>query len=186
MQGEILSDRLIFLVHEVLTPDECRELIRSGEAAGFSDAPITTSRGFVMRKDIRNNTRVIRDDPEWAVEYGERLRDCLVPVWQGRRVVGLNERFRFYRYQPGQRFARHYDGAYERENGERSEFSLLFYLNDDFSGGETVFYEPERIEVRPRQGTALIFQHHLLHEGAVVTQGVKYVLRTDVMYSALE
>jgi hypothetical protein len=28
---------------------------------------------------------------------------------------------------------------------------------------------------------ALLFQHQLLHEGCVVTSGVKYVLRSDVM-----
>jgi hypothetical protein len=30
---------------------------------------------------------------------------------------------------------------------------------------------------------ALIFEHQLLHEGAAVTQGRKYVLRSDVMYN---
>ena len=29
---------------------------------------------------------------------------------------------------------------------------------------------------------ALIFDHFLLHEGAAVTRGRKYVLRSDVMY----
>ncbi len=184
MHCESLHGNLIFQIHGFLSAEECRELIRAGESAGFDDAPITTSRGFVMRKDIRNNTRVIRDDPEWAAMYAAKAIPWLVPAWQGRRVLGLNERFRFYRYQPGQRFARHYDGRYERDNGEQSEFSFLIYLNDDFEGGETVFSEPERIEVRPRTGSVLVFQHHLLHEGAVVTRGVKYVLRTDVMYSA--
>ena len=29
---------------------------------------------------------------------------------------------------------------------------------------------------------ALLFQHRLLHEGAEVTAGVKYVVRSDIMY----
>jgi prolyl 4-hydroxylase len=29
---------------------------------------------------------------------------------------------------------------------------------------------------------ALLFDHHLLHEGAAVMSGRKYVLRSDVMY----
>jgi hypothetical protein len=40
----------------------------------------------------------------------------------------------------------------------------------------------ERFRVAPRRGTALLFQHMLLHEGSVVHEGVKDVLRTDVMY----
>jgi hypothetical protein len=36
--------------------------------------------------------------------------------------------------------------------------------------------------VRPKQGMALLFLHDLYHEGSEVTQGVKYVLRSDIMY----
>jgi len=36
--------------------------------------------------------------------------------------------------------------------------------------------------VVPRAGMALLFQHQLLHEGCVMESGVKYVLRSDVMY----
>jgi hypothetical protein len=38
------------------------------------------------------------------------------------------------------------------------------------------------VEVVPRTGMALLFQHALVHEGCVVTHGVKYALRSDVMY----
>ena len=31
-------------------------------------------------------------------------------------------------------------------------------------------------------GMALLFQHRLLHEGCVVHRGVKYALRSDIMY----
>ncbi|MEQ1701420.1 MAG: hypothetical protein ABMA25_15030, partial [Ilumatobacteraceae bacterium] len=36
----------------------------------------------------------------------------------------------------------------------------------------------------PKTGMALLFQHRILHEGAVVTSGTKYVLRTDVIAHA--
>jgi hypothetical protein len=38
------------------------------------------------------------------------------------------------------------------------------------------------LRVRPEPGKALVFYHYLSHEGAPVTAGRKYVLRTDVMY----
>ena len=31
-------------------------------------------------------------------------------------------------------------------------------------------------------GLALVFDHHLMHEGAVLLKGVKYAIRTDVMF----
>ena len=34
----------------------------------------------------------------------------------------------------------------------------------------------------PHADTALLFQHPILHEGCAVTRGVKYALRSDVMY----
>ena len=36
--------------------------------------------------------------------------------------------------------------------------------------------------VVPEQGMALVFVHAVLHRGAPVTRGRKYVLRSDVMY----
>lgn len=57
-------------------------------------------------------------------------------------------------------------------------------------GGETVFYDPDaptRVVVRypPTLGSCLLHGHGnrcLLHEGAPVLSGVKYLMRTDVMY----
>ena len=93
----------------------------------------------------------------------------------------MNERFRCYRYEPGQRFAPHFDGAFVRDAHERSHLTLMVYLNEGFGGGSTAFLDWDR-EVAPRLGSALVFQHRLLHEGCTVTSGVKYVLRSDVMY----
>ncbi len=46
--------------------------------------------------------------------------------------AGLNERLRLYRYDVGQKFDWHRDGCFERDNGERSQFTFMIYLNDDF------------------------------------------------------
>jgi len=59
----------------------------------------------------------------------------------------------------------------------------MIYLNEGYEGGETHF---ESSSVTGKMGMALVFEHELLREGAAVTGGVKYVLRSDVMYGALE
>jgi len=51
---------------------------------------------------------------------------------------------------------------------------------EEFEGGETNF--AGGISVKPETGMVLVFQHQLLHEGAAVTKGRKYVLRSDVMF----
>lgn len=40
--------------------------------------------------------------------------------------------------------------------------------------------------MRPETGKTLVFHHEVLREGAAVTQGVKYVMRTDVMYRPIQ
>lgn len=126
---------------------------------------------------------------------------------------GLNRRWRVYRYAPGgvQSFAPHIDASFppsglsangqdlewDISNGRiSSRLTLLLYLNDDFEGGETVFYPPAAAAaaatgpsssttalaaIRPQAGAALIFpqavgqdavdyarQHWPLHEGSPV------------------
>ena len=88
--------------------------------------------------------------------------------------MGVNERLRFYRYDVGQQFEWHYDGHFERDNGERSFLTFMVYLNEGFVGGETSFADlpfPATLpsgKVVPRTGMALVFAHALLHKGEPV------------------
>lgn len=169
-------------VTDVLTAAECGTLVERIEAIGPEVA--TVNRGTYQEVDrrIRDNDRVIFDDVALAADLHARLGPAIPPEFGARRAAAasLNERFRCYRYTPGQRFAPHYDGAVAR-GGEESEITVLLYLNDDCEGGETAFPE-HGLRIRPERGMALLFQHAVLHEGCPVALGRKYVLRTDVMY----
>jgi predicted 2-oxoglutarate/Fe(II)-dependent dioxygenase YbiX len=165
----------------LLSIDECQALIEKSEARGFEAAPITTARGFQMRPDIRNNTRDMYDDDALARLLWQRMHVHVPWAWPPPWVAaGLNERFRIYRYEPGQTFRWHFDGAFERTANESSKFTVLVYLNDDFTGGTTDFHDGP--SVVPVRGMALVFAHSQLHQGAAPTRGHKYVLRTDIMY----
>lgn len=132
-----------------------------------------------MAQDIRNNTRVMLDDEALADELWQLIKRHVPQIHEGHKVVGLNERLRFYRYDPGKRFNWHYDDCFRRPNGQRSFYTLMFYLNDDFEGGSTEF---EDANIVPEKGDALIFWHYQRHIGNMVDVGRKYVIRTDVMY----
>jgi hypothetical protein len=86
---------------------------------------------------------------------------------------------------------------YDCSNGRLlSKFTFLIYLNEEpaFHGGGTTFYAPsatetgvlERRAVTPRTGNALIFPHGAtsaaLHEGSEVISGLKYVIRTEILF----
>jgi predicted 2-oxoglutarate/Fe(II)-dependent dioxygenase YbiX len=190
VRKELLDGEQVFVIHEFLTPEECAEFVRVTEATGYAAAPITTPGGPVMAPEVRNNERVMIDHTPWAAMLWERVKPLIPSPYLGHAATGLNERFRFYRYDPGQTFRPHIDGHFAR-NDERSQLTFMIYLSGECEGGETVVHiqddgltlpDGAEIRVKPEAGKALVFFHYLLHEGAPVTAGRKYVLRTDVMY----
>jgi predicted 2-oxoglutarate/Fe(II)-dependent dioxygenase YbiX len=175
----------LFVVYDFLSREECERFIALSEATGYDDAPINALGGPVVRKDVRNNDRVMIDEPLLAAELWERLRPLFPEQSRSREPVGLNERFRFYRYDPGQQFDWHLDGSYDRSPTEQSAFTVMVYLNGGVAGGTTEFRllhgSDRTVKVQPEAGKALVFPHRVMHRGAPVEQGRKYVLRTDVM-----
>lgn len=175
----------VFLLRGFLAESECRTWIACSEQTGYETATITTARGPKLAPDTRNNDRLILDDPGLAAAWWARAQAHLPAAFGRWQACGFNERFRFYRYQPGQRFSQHRDGSFERNASESSWLTFLVYLNDQSEGGQTTFDlagEPDILTVLPEAGTALVFPHDRLHAGTTVTSGIKYVLRTDVMY----
>ena len=172
----------IFTIGDFLSPTECIALICAAEEQAFEAAPIITASGPKVESATRNNDRLVFDDRALAASLWERSA-CLVPGVLGKRTaIGLNERFRLYRSTPGQRFSWHADAPFQRQNGDISLLTFMVYLNDTYEGGATRF---ESTKVVGSAGMALVFQHGLVHEGSKVISGVKYVLRSDVMFSAV-
>lgn len=168
-------------IYNLASAEECGSWIERAEHAGFEIAPINSSSGFEIQQSVRNNHRVIFDDIELASLLWRRVKTHIPAEIDGWYASGLNERFRIYRYDPTHIFKRHSDGSFKRNDSEESRLTFMVYLNEGFIGGATAF---NSFSVWPEQGMAVWFSHGLSHEGAVVTEGRKYVLRTDVMYSA--
>ena len=188
---ELLDAERIIVIHDFLTDEECVSLIRRSEGLAYESGTVAG----VVNENIRNNERVILDDAALATDFFCRAQPFLPAALNDHRLVGFNERWRFYRYEPGQTFRPHRDGSYVRmRTFEESELTFMIYLNDGMTGGETRFFAsieqafrqpPEPfLAVQPKRGMALIFLHSIWHEGAVVQTGRKYVLRTDVMYGS--
>ncbi len=201
-----------FQLLNVLTAEECRRLIALSESLGYlEDAAVS------LPREIRHNDNVV-----WVVdEDTDRI------IWQrvahlvardtavhgGREPLGLNARFRFYRYGPGDFFKFHTDGGWPGSrvvdgrlvtNAYPDRFSLMTFLillNDDFEGGATRFRvnaadptqpakyynEVREVDVRTPAGGVLCFPHgmhplHCVHSGETILRGVKYIIRTDVLF----
>jgi len=189
-----------FQLLHVLSQDECEGLINVSEGMGYiEDASVSLGR------DVRHNDNVV-----WVVDdTTERLIwKRVAPLLQqqlavsgGRKPLGLNARFRFYRYGVNDFFKFHTDGAWPGSrvvNGELignaypdrySMMTFLLLLSEDFEGGATRFRlrSGGTVDIRTPAGAALCFPHgmhphHCIHSGETVTKGTKYIIRTDILY----
>ncbi|NAS30024.1 oxidoreductase, 2OG-Fe(II) oxygenase [Flavobacteriaceae bacterium R38] len=170
----------IFLVKDFLSQQECNAFIEKGELVSFEEAKVNIDGKQVSVKGIRNNERLLFKDEFLAESIWKKIQPFAPSDFGIYTPIGLNELFRIYKYSKGQRFKMHRDGSYERNDKECSFFSFLIYLNEGYVGGETYF--ENGITITPQLGDALIFHHPLRHEGKPLISGVKYVLRTDIMY----
>lgn len=124
---------------------------------------------------------------------------------------GLNPRLRVLRYDAIDKdiFQPHFD-ATTKVNNLTSLLTVLIYLNDgngiDFDGGETYYLDyhtstatnqprntntnscyassssSASTKITPKTGTAVIFEHNLYHSSVPLIFGIKYVLRTDILF----
>ncbi|MEZ4380720.1 MAG: 2OG-Fe(II) oxygenase [Nannocystaceae bacterium] len=202
VRREELDGPRCYLLRRLLAPSECRRLIAAAEARGFDLAGLAIGDDdYRVNRQARDNLRVIVDDRALAAGLWARARAHIDARHEGARVVGLNWRLRIYKYEVGQAFRPHYDVRTPLPGVGETRMSLVIYLNEGCDGGETTFYERKprsarrgsgrrrkldnnvRFAVRPEVGAALVFDHLLLHEGAEVRAGVKYAVRSDVIYS---
>lgn len=179
----IIPDRA-FLIHNVFTEKECQELIDKTEKKGYMKLKDN------YNENDRNNTRMSMEDTEISKTLWSRIKE-LIPLktitnnsdeWF---LCGLNPLYRFCKYEPGQYFKMHLDGSYQSAYNIKSWLTCNIYLNDNFEGGNTNFYDENKkliYELKPETGLVLLFIHDTFHEGAELKSGLKYLMRTDVMY----
>jgi prolyl 4-hydroxylase len=86
------------------------------------------------------------------------------------------------KYNEGEQFKPHHDYFGSKVTDNDRIATVIVYLNDDFTGGDTVFNELG-LTVRPNIGSALFFDYKYidelnqktLHEGTPVLSGTKYI-----------
>ena len=201
-----------FQLLNVLTKQECEQLINISEKLGFlPDAAVS------LPRSVRHNdslTWIVDEQTDGVIwDRIAHLMDDRQAIFGGSKALGLNARFRFYRYKAEDYFKPHSDGAW---SGSRiinddlianaypdrfSQMSFLIYLTDDFEGGETRFLvnaddptQPARrndnvksVDIRTPVGGVLCFPHgmhplHCIHSSVPITDGVKYIIRSDVLF----
>jgi len=205
-------------VTDFLQSEECEQLIECSEKNGYvNSVPTGGGHGRTGREEPRKNKFTVIEDKSYADALFNKIKQFLPPTLEwissspyfGEKggsewiPIGCVERLRFYKYEKGDIYPEHMDGAYKRKvlrNNQRyqqqSFLTLLLYLNEGFEGGETIFFPDHQhcrflrdienkvptISQIPKKGTALVNIHNVLHAGSEVISGIKYVLRTDIIF----
>ena len=192
-----IENSICFILHNILTTEEITNLVNFSEKNGYkSSSPF-------YPPTYRNNLRQVIDDKKLAEKLFKRVEKYLPSTiyWKNKKIVkenetdstewklqGLNERFRSCKYLPNQFFRYHQDGEFWLTKEIQSKLTFMLYLNDDFEGGFTNFFESSGFDskvtcaVKPSAGSLIIFEHTLWHEGATLLSGEKHILRSDIMY----
>jgi hypothetical protein len=133
-----------YFIENFLTKDECESFISLAQTSGFEKKKSRRS-----GPAIRNNQRLVYiADEETTSKLERRIAplaaeidlSAIGPGWRLAKKNFINPKWRFNLYLPGEEFHPHFDSGYAFRPDHRSLLSLIIYLNDDFEGGETVFY----------------------------------------------
>lgn len=186
----------VYTIDNFLTHEECRSWIQDGESRGFTRAFHPASSEFAHR----DCGRVSWDDSRANHALWTRLNllvkmgacDSYLDGRKKKTAVNVTRKIRIYKYEVGQWFGKHVDVSNEETDGKMGSVTgatVLIYLSGDedgLVGGETVFYDgKEVVRVKPERGKLLIHAHGddcLEHEAKLVTAGIKYVMRSDIVY----
>ncbi|MGR6871640.1 oxidoreductase [Pseudomonas sp. HK3] len=179
-----------FQLLNVLTKEECQQFINITESLGYlPDAAVS------LPRHVRHNDNVTWVADELTIDtIWQRCQPLFTDdqnIFNGSKALGLNGRFRFYRYKKGDFFKTHTDGAWpgsrvinEQLHGDAfgdrfSQMTFLIFLTEDFEGGNTQFIvnkddpllpakyngSTKTVDVRTPTGGVLCFPHgmHPLH-----------------------
>ena len=79
MAGVVHTNNEIFTISEFCTNQECDKWIAQSESLGYEEATVNSEHGPRRMPDVRNNARVIVDDPSLAGNSGN--------VWLARSAI---------------------------------------------------------------------------------------------------
>lgn len=194
----------VFVSSNFLSEKECQAWIQHAEhIIGFEHMNSPQTREYAHREC----GRIQVNDWDMAQLLYNRMKpivdeiekQVVVSSNSTYRPICCNGNLRIYKYEKNMSFGRHYDGSdsIKRFDGGNTEITVLIYLSS-CEGGATRFYLPHNkkgkqnnknsddIAFVPQAGAILLHMHGdrcLEHEADPVVNGVKYVLRTDIVYA---
>lgn len=173
----------IFLFHDIVTPQECDYIIQNFG----TDLDKSATLGEEIPGYRTANVNWIRDTNNELIYNYETCLEKLTLVprshYENPHVI---------KYDIGGEYKRHHDFFHPntdyyvdcmRQAGQRTH-TVILYLNDDFTGGQT-FFEEQDVMVTPQKGSMVMWTnidinrnplYNTIHAGLPVISGTKYIM----------
>ena len=175
----------VLSVPNVLSKEECAELIRSVESGGpFTVRPPRAGeisgdyKMPVYEHDRQDRVDHVIKEPGTLQFLDQRIFSRVTPMIKKAFAYDVTRRedLHIARYsgERGGNLMGHRDNVSAATAYRR--FALSLNLNDDYEGGEVMFKEFGSVGYKSDTGTALVFSSALLHEVLETTHGVRYTL----------
>jgi prolyl 4-hydroxylase len=187
------------ILENVFTRRECQRIIEETEKIGYGNLGDGKT-----GKAYRGNCRLQIDDSggQMGREIWRRISPFIpqteeLPGEGSYEYLEMNSRYRFAKYFAGQGFALHVDKPTVFEHEKCSILTVNIYLNDltPEQGGTTRFFRRMTggkpvAKAGGVAGSIAIFKQSVVdyspvHDGEKVNSGLKYLMRTDVIYKKL-
>ena len=172
----------VFTVDGLFDDEQVAQWKRDVSSADPSNRPFTQS-AFKNGKSIAPDVTQRMQERLWPI-LPEAYTDAQGRSWT---FAGVTKYVMYAEMQPGQGFPIHTDTGAEFSDEAESKFTVLIYLNHDFEGGATQFYDSRfrpTFAVSPHAGRALVFDIDLFHAGTAVTSGApKLWIGTELVCS---
>jgi|TARA_R100000908_G_scaffold64518_2_gene48783 prolyl 4-hydroxylase len=182
MELVIKSDWL-YVMDNVLTSEECKELIEIAEPT-LEDS--TTVGTVIKGYRTSSNTYISKEIDNKVIQATNLITQVLTEL-----PTENQEDMCIVKYREGEEYKKHRDymvdnqteeGKAEMARGGDRAFTVMFYLNDDFEEGGTLFVTPN-IEVKPKTGRCVIWKNYIdgkpntksMHAGLPIKKGIKYI-----------
>ena len=170
-------------IENVLTKEECNQLINAAIQNGLSDRPVYNNGSLVLDIShcLSRSTSISND--HHLIEKIRRLSEQYTDI-----SLINQERNIIVKYDIGNFFNDHYDAFHsirKLSNGvvKQRKYTFIIYLNEEFEGGTTEFPLINKTII-PKTGKAIVYKDadssnniisQSMHRGSIVTNGTKWI-----------
>lgn len=182
-----VQDYQVVEIKRLLSDKECDDIIMYAKQKGLVDSMVWESENTYTETHRKSKQCWVSDGECTTASKVSKISERLTGI-----PIGNQELLQVAMYEPGGKFNEHYDACdYNSQincdkmnNGAGQRLAtLLIYINDDYTGGETEFTEIG-VSIKPEKGKGILFWNttnneeiikQSKHMGREVRSGQKWI-----------